>query len=178
MNSDPLSRTTSITVPRAGNLKSAKASGNPSREAGLGGLFGGLNVSQKLAMIAAAFIVPIAVLLFLLVSTQAQAIDFAAKEKVGAKYLGDIAVVFDDIKRHRREARNALRDPSSENKQKLTEAAVKVDASLAALSSDSALASQYQKLAETQRRSADPRSDRKFEPSLEHHRRTDQPDDR
>jgi twitching motility protein PilJ len=115
----------------------------PKQQNGLSQFVAGLIVAQKLALIAAAFIVPLAVLLYLLISTQGQAIDFAVKENIGAQYLKEVALVNDDLKHHRRAARNALLDLSAENKQKLAEEANKVDASLGALIKNTALSSEY-----------------------------------
>jgi twitching motility protein PilJ len=107
------------------------------------GFFGNLKVGQKLALIAVAFAVPLAVLVFLLVNEQGKSIDFATKEVVGAQYLVQINSAIDSIKRHRRQARTTISKPTSENQQKLTDEAAKVDASLSALMGDTVHAGQF-----------------------------------
>ena len=54
MNSDPLSNTTSITVPRAGSLKSAKALEGLNPSSGLTAALGNLKIGQKLALMTGA----------------------------------------------------------------------------------------------------------------------------
>jgi twitching motility protein PilJ len=108
-----------------------------------GGFLGNLKVGQKLALIAGVFLVPVAVLLYFLVSEQGKSIDFAAKEVVGAQYLVQVNVVLDDIKRHRRQARSTIIAPTLENRKKLTDEAAKVDASLSAIMSDSVHGNQF-----------------------------------
>jgi twitching motility protein PilJ len=113
------------------------------RAFGFGQWLSGLKVAQKLGLIAAVFALPVAVLLYLLVSAQAQSIDFAAKEKVGVQYLRDVFAVYDHLGSHRLAANAALRDPSAQNKQKRSDEATKVDASLGALTKNVALSSEY-----------------------------------
>jgi twitching motility protein PilJ len=88
MNSDPsMSRTTSITVPRAGNLKSAKGPNGQARDAAAISLLGGLKVWQKLSLIPLIAAVPIGFLLYQYFTAQGANIAFAQQEQTGARYL-------------------------------------------------------------------------------------------
>ena len=89
MNSDPsMSRSTSITTPRAGSLKSAKApKDSQSRDIGLARVLGSLQVWQKLTLLVITTTIPIAVLLYSFFTAQTNDIQFSAKEQKGLEYL-------------------------------------------------------------------------------------------
>jgi twitching motility protein PilJ len=127
MNSDPsMSRTTSITVPRAGNLKSAKGSNDSqSPDAGLIRALGGLKVWQKISLIPLVAAVPIAFLLYQFFTAQGANIEFAQQEETGAKYLTVAAKLLRDIPLHR--GLNSLvlaGDQASKDRLAQTEAAI------------------------------------------------------
>ncbi len=66
-----------------------------------GGFLGNLKVGQKLALIVGVFLVPVAVLLYLLVNEQNKSIEFATRERRGTEYLGVLDGLFKDISLHR-----------------------------------------------------------------------------
>jgi twitching motility protein PilJ len=102
MNSDPsMSRTTSITVPRAGNLKSAKGPNGQARDAGAISLLGGLKVWQKLSLIPLVAAVPIAFLLYQYFTAQGANIAFAQQEQTGSRYLVVASKLLREIPLHR-----------------------------------------------------------------------------
>jgi twitching motility protein PilJ len=102
MNSDPsMSRTTSITVPRAGSINSAKGFNGQSRDAGAIRLLGGLKVWQKLSLIPLVAAIPIAFLLYQFFTSQGASITFAQQEQTGAKYLIVASKLLRDIPLHR-----------------------------------------------------------------------------
>ena len=101
MNSDPLSRTTSITVPRAGSLKSVKALEGLNPSSGLTAALGNLKIGQKLALMTGALTLPVLILLFLLFSTQNKDITFASQELKGTAYLEPLKNVLQNMQKHR-----------------------------------------------------------------------------
>jgi twitching motility protein PilJ len=102
MNSDPsMSRTTSITTPRAGSLKSSKALEGLNPSSGLSAALANLKIGQKLALITGALTLPVLILLFLLFSSQNKDVTFAIQELKGTEYLEPFKNVLQNMQKHR-----------------------------------------------------------------------------
>lgn len=65
------------------------------------GLVRGLTIGRKLSLIAIALGIPIAVLLYLLLSEQSVAIEFARNERDGVQVLKPIRALVADLQEHR-----------------------------------------------------------------------------